>query len=613
MTIPGFLKKKRTYVIAAIILVLFFWISSRGGSKPEDAYETAAVEKTDLRQTVEVTGEVKPAERIELSFERGGTIKNVSAKVGDTVTKGTLLAELEDQDAGFAAQSAAASLAVAQANLNQRLAGETKQNVRIAETNVIKAQAAYDKAVSDLEATRITVQDNLRAAQLSADTAKNKLENQSGTLQQNRENALENLRVALLTALGPLQSALVDGDMIIGVDDTAANSTYQNVLGIHDSTSVPRAKTSYQLAKPVKVAAESAVIKLTASSTEAQLKSASDQVRDASLLVQAYLTDVQKVLAATITGPSLSATELASKKSQIDGDRTAISAQNAAVLAAIQTVDNVSLSNTDLKQQLQDAYTASLVNLDIARTKMGTDVKTAEANAAIQLAALQSAQADFDQRKAPVREVDLAPLRAAVTQAQVQYDKAVNDISKTKIVAPVDGTVSEVLPDPGELIASNAVAIRLVGTSQYDIEALVPEADITKITVGQKAEITLDAYGDNVVFPGTVTAKDPAETTVQDAVYYKIRVQVEPDGKEVKPGMTANVTVLTAEAKGALVIPSRAVKTDAEKKTQSVRILENGQPKDVTIVTGLRGDEGRVEVTSGLAEKQTIIVSEKNP
>lgn len=613
MTIPNFLKKKRTYLIAAIVLVAFFWIRSQGGARPEDAYETATVQKTDLRQTVEVTGEVKPAERIELSFERSGTIQDVTVKVGDVVKKGDIVASLEADDAEFAAKSAAATLAVAQANLNQRMAGETKQSIRIAETNVNKAEAAYEKAQTDLEAMRITVQDNLRASQLAADTAKNKLDNQSGTLLQNRSNALENLRVALLTALGPIQTALVDGDMIIGVDDTAANSNYQNVLGIHDSSSIPRARTSYQIAKPVKVAAESAVIKLTASSTEAELKSASDQVRDASLLVQAYLTDVQKVLAATITGPSLTATELSTKKSQIDGDRTSISAQNAAVLAAIQTVDNVSLSNTDLRQQLQDAYTAALVNLDIAKTKMGTDVKGAEANAAIQLAALESAKADFDQRKASVREVDLAPLRAAVEQAAVQYDKAVNDISKTKIVAPVDGTVSEVLPDPGEQIVANSPAVRLVGTSQYDIEALVPEADITKIAVGQKAEITLDAYGDSVVFPGTVTAKDPAETTVQDAVYYKIRVQVEPDGKEVKPGMTANVTVLTAEAKGALVIPSRAVKTDPEKKTTSVRVLENGQPKDISVTTGLRGDEGRVEITTGLSENQTIIVSEKNP
>jgi HlyD family secretion protein len=138
----------------------------------------------------------------------------------------------------------------------------------------------------------------------------------------------------------------------------------------------------------------------------------------------------------------------------------------------------------------------------------------------------------------------------------------------------------------------------------------VPEADVAKVKVGQSATITLDAYGDDVKFTGTVSAKDPAETKIQDAVYYKIRVQIEPAGKEVKPGMTANVTIKTGESKNTLVIPLRAVRTKAESGQKTVRTLENNQPVEKNIDLGLRGDEGRVEVIKGLQEKEQVIVGE---
>jgi HlyD family secretion protein len=170
--------------------------------------------------------------------------------------------------------------------------------------------------------------------------------------------------------------------------------------------------------------------------------------------------------------------------------------------------------------------------------------------------------------------------------------------------------ISEVLPDVGEQIAMNAVAIKMVGTELYDIEAKVPESDIVKIAVGQNASITLDAYGDDVRFLGTVTAKDPAETKVQDAVYYKIRVQIEPNGREVKPGMTSNVTITTAEAKDVLWAPSRSIKT-SNGSTRQVRILVEGKPQDRIVETGLRGDEGRIEVKAGLKEGEMVILAEK--
>ncbi|HWQ99778.1 MAG TPA: HlyD family efflux transporter periplasmic adaptor subunit [Candidatus Methylomirabilis sp.] len=612
MRIPKILKRKSTYIALALVAAGAFWFQQNRAKRAQPVYETATVSKQDLAQTVEVTGEIKPAERIELSFDRNGTVDAVNVRIGNTVKKGDVLAQLKNDDVQFALRNAQAALAKANATLNQKIAGYTKQEIRIAETNVTKAKAAYDKSVTDLAATKLTVQDNLKAAQITVESAKNKLDNQSASLDQNLRNSLETSRIVLLTALGPLHTGLTDGDAVIGVDDTVSNDSYERLLGITDSSLAPKAKTSYLAAKAAKNSAEAVVEKLGSKATRTDIASASDKVLNATLLVQIFLGDVQKILAGTIPSATFTANDLAAKKATIDADRTNVSAQNTAILNAMQAVTNVELTNTDTKQQLFDAHNTAVVNYDIAKTKVSTDVTAAESNVAINRAALDSAQADLEQKKAPAREADLAPLRAAVQEANVALDKATNDVKKIQIIAPVDGTIADVVPSPGEQIAMNAVAVKMVGVQEYDIEALIPEADIAKVKAEQTVTVTLDAYGDDVAFDGTVLSIEPDQTKVQDAVYYKTRIIVVPAGRDVKPGMTANVTILTKESKGVLVIPLRAVRTKEGTEDKIVRMLEGDTPQEVTVELGLRGDEGRVEVTKGLQEGQTVILSEKS-
>jgi HlyD family secretion protein len=608
MALPKFLKLKRTYIILALVVGGGLWIAHSHSQASTSKYETQAVTKSDLYQTVAVTGEMKPAERIDLAFKNSGTLGVVNVKVGDTVKKGDILAQLKADDVQFAMKQAAASLSLAQANLNQRLAGSTSQDIRVAQTQVEQAQASYDKAKADLQSTTQTTQDNLQTAQIALQTAQNNLNNQGAIVQQNVQNAYDSARTQLLTAVGPLNTGLSDGDQISGVDNTAANQTYVNLLGFLDAGSMDRAKASYKTAKTAKIAAETSINGLNSSSTPVDIENAANSLQNAITLMQAYLTNVQSVLAATITSSQLTSTDLAAKKASIDADRTAVSAQSSAVLGALQSIKNATLSQAQTGQQLQDAFQTAQTAYATAKTNVDVQVRAAQTGVDIQKAALDAAQAALDLKKSGPRTVDVAPLRAAVDQAQVAFDQAVNNLQNVEIVAPVDGTIADVGPSIGEQVVGNTTAVSMVGTQMYEVEASVPEADITKIAVGQTVTTTLDAYGDDVKFAGAVTAKDPAETRIQDAIYYKIHVQIDPAGKEVKPGMTANVTVNTGAAKNALIIPLRAVRT-ADDGTKTVRVLVNNQPQDKTITLGLKGDDGLVEVTGGLNEGDQVIVS----
>jgi HlyD family secretion protein len=252
------------------------------------------------------------------------------------------------------------------------------------------------------------------------------------------------------------------------------------------------------------------------------------------------------------------------------------------------------------------------LNLEVAQSQAETQVKDAQSSITINKAALDAAKAALDLKKSGPRDIDLAPLRASIMDAQAAFNQANANLQKAQILAPVDGVISEIIPSLGEQVTALNPAIRMVGLSQYDIEVLLPEADVAKVSVGQTATITLDAFGDSVEFKGAVVSIEPDQTVVQDAVYYKARVQLENrDDVQFKPGMTANVTILTAKKEQALTIPARSVKTDQQAGTETVRILEGNTPVQKTIKTGLRGDEGLTEVIEGLSDGQTIIVSEK--
>ncbi|MFA6099655.1 MAG: efflux RND transporter periplasmic adaptor subunit [Patescibacteria group bacterium] len=609
MAIPAFFKKKSLYVVLVIVALGGLWLWQRQTASNATTYETADVAKGKLAQTVEVTGEIKPAERIDLSFKTSGTLSRVFVKIGDQVKTGQVLADLEDADLNYAYDRARASLAVAQANLNAKLAGESKETIQMAQAGVDQAQAAYDKALSDLNNTKIQVQNDLQTASVALDTAKNNLANAIPVSDQGLTNTIESARVALNTAMGPLSSALNDGDAVVGVDDTASNMMYRQYLGAYSLSALDRAKLSYAPAKAAKLEAEQEIKKLTSASSRADITQAANKVQDAIEKVQIYLLDVKNILANTLVSVYFTATDLATKKALIDADYTSVSTQKTAIVTAGQALDVSVLSNVSDKTKLEDAMKAAQVAYDTAKTNIDMKIAAAESTAAIQKAALESAQASLDLKKAGPRAVDVAALRALLQDAQVAKNKAENDLNNARIIAPVDGTISDVVSDKGEQVTANTAQVRMVGTSQYDIEAKVPEADIAKIEVGQVSSITLDAYGDDVKFQGLVTAENPDQTKVQDAIYYNIRVTIDPAGRDIKPGMTANVTVTTGVVEDTLYIPLRAVKTVDTKKT--VRILVNGQPQSREVVLGLRGDEGKVQVISGLNVGEKVILSEK--
>lgn len=213
---------------------------------------------------------------------------------------------------------------------------------------------------------------------------------------------------------------------------------------------------------------------------------------------------------------------------------------------------------------------------------------------------LDQAESDYLAKKASI-----GAQRASIAQSRASYNTAMTNLGYTKIVAPVDGTIISRDIDVGQPVAASFQAPELFTIAQdltkMQIEVNVSEADIGLVKEGQEVEYTLDGYPDST-FYGKVTQVRLDSTTTSNVVTYTVIVSVNNDDLKLKPGMTANVSIITKRSENVMCAPSVAMKyspeTNGQKyQNQGIWVLENGKPKRIDIKEGA-SDESNVEIIS---------------
>ena len=161
----------------------------------------------------------------------------------------------------------------------------------------------------------------------------------------------------------------------------------------------------------------------------------------------------------------------------------------------------------------------------------------------------------------------------------------------------------------GENITAQVQVAKIV-SSALSVDVDISESDVAKVSVSDEVFVTLDAFGDDRVLQGTVVSVEPSETEVSGVIYYTTHIafsnaQVMDD---VRPGMTANINIITETKKDVLVIPQRAVlEQEGKKIVRVVKEVAAGVFEEREVTTGLRGDEGKIEIISGLSEGENIV------
>lgn len=235
-------------------------------------------------------------------------------------------------------------------------------------------------------------------------------------------------------------------------------------------------------------------------------------------------------------------------------------------------------------------------------------------------AALSQAESQIDQKtaelalkKAAARPSDIDLAKADIISAEGQVQLATAKYNDTIITAPADGTITSIDVKIGELAQALKEVIVLQDISNIYLEANINEANIANLSIGMPVDITYDAFGSDKIFKGNITKIDPSSTLISGVVNYKITVGVE-QSVNIRPGMTANMTIKVKEKNHVITIPSRAILTDVD-GNKTIRIVTNTKTKkfkEAGITTGEEGDGGLIEITNGLKENDEFVVLIKN-
>jgi HlyD family secretion protein len=263
---------------------------------------------------------------------------------------------------------------------------------------------------------------------------------------------------------------------------------------------------------------------------------------------------------------------------------------------------------------------AAKANLEKAQASEVDAKRTMERNKEL-LSKNLIAQSDFDTAETnyETSKASVVAAQAQIKQTQAALISAETNLFYTKIVSPVDGIVVSRNVDVGQTVAASFQTPTLFSIAQdltkMQIDTSVAEADIGSVKVGEDVEFTVDAYPD-ITFKGKVWQVRNAPITVQNVVTYDVVIKVNNPELKLKPGMTANVSIIIAIKKDALRIPNAALRfrpsekvtSPAYQKGPSVWILEQGQPGRIPITAGI-SDGSYTELVSGrLHEGQELIV-----
>ena len=606
------------------------------GNNDETEYVLAEATMGDITQTVSVTGTIKADPSINLHFQTGGKVKEILVEEGDKVQEGQLLASLTNESLELEVDRNKANVDYARAQYNQTRAGAKYEEILIAQADVESAQAAYKAAQVEVENTQSLSSSNIdlstiayKQAQANRDatlkeleTTKLLAENELAKLEIGGENtqtiALESAYSKAQTNLDSLLTIMQDS-MFLAEDILGIRGTGYALLGISKKN---RLKLDYYNPANEKYEAVLTMYQeLPSDPTQEELDEAFQESITAGNSILLLLTQ----LGTELENLPYSRTDLENLIIQITAKSSSLSTSILTLKEAQSTIENIKtgsiqdIETLKLNYELQidaaqsrydkaeNALSEAAYNLEQAKLNAEIVVENAQAMVALKKAALDSAKAMLALKQSPARDVDLAPLLANISQAEIALKIAKNKYEDSQLKAPIDGVVSFIYGSVGENVSLSETALAAFLSLQADqliVEANVPETDIIKVNKGDDVAMTIDAFDFTEKFDGSVIYIDPAETIIQGVIYYEIKTAFDLEDERLKSGMTANLEIITDQKENVLTIPARAIKY--EDSIRYVEVLNNGTPKKTIITTGLESDQ-YVEVTSGLKQGDKII------
>lgn len=305
--------------------------------------------------------------------------------------------------------------------------------------------------------------------------------------------------------------------------------------------------------------------------------------------------------------------------------------------------------NPDLYQSGLNRSLAALENARANHNQTKATLKEAEANYERNKTLFEKgiiSKSEWDQAVSAY-EVAQANSESAyfnIQSANATVSEAKDNLARTTIYAPIDGTISRLSAELGERVVgtqqmAGTEIMRVANLNSMEVEVDVNENDIVKVSVGDSAIVEVDAYLKRE-FKGVVTeiANSPeTELTADQVTNFKVKVRILPEsyqdllkGKSenyspFRPGMTATVDIITEQKEDIIAVPISAIviKSDttanqkstaaktSDEKFECVFVKEGDEAKLRVVTTGIQ-DDTNIEISTGLKEGEEVITGPYN-
>ncbi len=548
--------KKYLFIYGVVlVLAIIIAISVISGQKTGEEYETMQVKKTDLTQEVEVTGKVRPTQERLLAFERSGKVSSTQVSVGEEVIAGQRIASLDTSELRAQLRQAEASVAQEENILAELQRGSRAEELAIVHTAVSNAERSLEDTETSLNNTAEKADADLISAYSGAFTS--------------AQSAVVSAKNALVVISEIQQTCFIEPGVSAPALSAAKSFAIEKLFDVGNAGGWTAEFVS-DLSDGVFQEVQDMQINITTEQNEEEMRNVLSQVQEA-------LFSILDALDAVPVLSTFSATE----KADLSAQKTTISATITALSSKLQIIDVQKAANTSASASALASVTTAENTLQQAKNELALK------------------EAGSTQETLTTQTSRVAAARAAKELIQVQINTMV-------LRSPIDGIITKQELREGVFVQAGLHVVSVISKDSYEVEIFVPEVDITKISIGDSTNITLDAYTDHDIFSAQVLSIDPAETSIEGVATYKVTLDfLDSKDERIRSGMTADAIIFTDERELVLAVPIRAIITEDGQKY--VRVPENGKIKKIAVETGMRSSDGRVEITNGLKEGETII------
>jgi HlyD family secretion protein len=326
--------------------------------------------------------------------------------------------------------------------------------------------------------------------------------------------------------------------------------------------------------------------------------------------------------------------------SQVDRGRAGVDGAKAQLAIARANIESSKAQMEQINAQLENARSIHNRNINLKKDGVISELEFEQS-----LANLRGLEANLRASEASIKSAEQSEQAAlfSLKTSEASLKELQTNLRRTTILAPTSGIVSTLLVEKGERVVgtiqmTGTEMMRISDLSNMEVQVEVSESDITKVSIGDKVDIKVDAYL-NKKFQGTVTkiansasninAMGSQGLNLSQVTNFTIKIRIEPEsyadivskGKKYpfRPGMTASVDIYTASAEDVLCVPIQAVtiREKNEDMDRSRRLTEEDYEEVVfvfqqdtvtrmTVNTGIQDDEF-IEIKSGLTGMEEVI------